>query len=458
VRGVTVGKAPGRVAVQHRRRLLRETLTSHIAHQPGFTVVGMTALGSEFAQLCSLRQPEIAVVEADAEHWDTAALVAQLRTRNRHLHVVGLYEVIAPDEIVRLYRAGLSKLVDASRGVGAVLAALKAPPTHPGLPPAAPRLRGECLTERELDVLYLISAGCTLQDMSAALSISPRTVENHKRRIFAKLGVHSQAHATASAVRLGLLRPPANRPAATAGAAGQPDPSGPVAAVVPPPRPGAGSDGGATPADATPKALLRGRPGPLFDEVTGLLDAAGVPVLPGDAGDGTPAGPAVAVLVDPAPEDWQVVGDAGTRAVLVPNEAPEQADVAEAVLRGVDAVVPAADVTERLLPAFRAVREGYLMLGAAQGRSLIDAAFTRLSEKRSLWPVELTPRERDILLSIDCGHSVRQTARQLGISARTVENHQSRLFRKLGVRNRAEALAVAHGLGLVDTAKEATEE
>jgi DNA-binding NarL/FixJ family response regulator len=428
-----VPKAPSRVAVQHRRRLLRETLASHIAHQPGFTVVGMTALGSEFTQLCGLRHPDVAVIEADAEHWDTAALVAQLRSRHRQLHVVGLYEVIAPGEIVRLYRAGLSKLVDASRGVGAVLAALKAPPTHAGLAPATPRLRGECLTERELDVLYLISAGCTLQEMSGALSISPRTVENHKRRIFAKLGVHSQAHATASAVRLGLLRPP----------------------IAQPEEP----EQGAEPiADNRLRALVRGRRGPLQESVTRLLADRGVPVLTGDDGSAAAAGPMVAVLVDPEPDDWQAVGDLGLRAVLVPAEQPEQADVAEAVIRGVDAVVPAHDVAEHLLPAFAAVREGYLMLGAAQGRSLIDAAFTRLSENRSLWPVELTPRERDILLSIDLGHSVRQTARQLGISARTVENHQSRLFRKLGVRNRAEALAVAHGLGLIDTAKEATEE
>jgi DNA-binding NarL/FixJ family response regulator len=439
---VSVAKALARVAVQHRRRLLRETLASHIAHQAGFTVVGMTALGSEYTQLCNLRHPDIAVIEADAEHWDTAALVAQLRARHRQLHVVGLYEVIAPGEIVRLYRAGLGKLVDASRGVGAVLAALKAPPAHAGLAPATPRLRGECLTDRELDVLYLISAGCTLQDMSTALNISPRTVENHKRRIFAKLGVHSQAHATASAVRLGLLRPPAGGSgggSAAGGSAAQPQAAEPAA-------------------ETRLRALVRGRSGPLLDTVTQLLSQHGIPVVTGDEVPGQLSGPVVAVLADPEPDDWKAIGDLGVRAVLVPAEQPEQADVAEAVLRGVDAVVPAQDVGEQLLPAFTAVKEGYLMLSAAQGRSLIDAAFTRLSEKRSLWPVELTPRERDILLSIDCGHSVRQTARQLGISARTVENHQSRLFRKLGVRNRAEALAVAHGLGLIDTAKEATEE
>jgi two-component system, NarL family, nitrate/nitrite response regulator NarL len=48
------------------------------------------------------------------------------------------------------------------------------------------------------------------------------------------------------------------------------------------------------------------------------------------------------------------------------------------------------------------------------------------------------------------GDTVRQTARSLGISVKTVENTQGRLFRKLGARNRAGALAVAHGLGLLE--------
>lgn len=59
-------------------------------------------------------------------------------------------------------------------------------------------------------------------------------------------------------------------------------------------------------------------------------------------------------------------------------------------------------------------------------------------------PVRLTPREQAILASIGQGESVKQTARHLGITAKTVENLQSRLFRKLGVRNRAQAVAAAH--------------
>jgi DNA-binding NarL/FixJ family response regulator len=422
-----MSKNPIRVAIQHRGRLLRETLAAYLSQQPEFTVVGMTAVGNEVAQLCDLRKPDIVVVEADAEPWDAATLATQLRSRHRRIGIVGIYDVISPGEIARLSRAGLTKLVDCSRGVGAVLAALKAPPSHVGLAPASSQMRGESLSERELDVLYLISEGCTLQEMSGTLSISPRTIENHKRRIFAKLGVHSQAHATASAVRLGLLRAPSSQPATR--------------------------DYSSHGERSDIHALVVGQRGDLYEQVTAQLADDEIPVLSGDEDPGQVDGPVVVVLVDPDGGDWESVGDLHLRAVLVTTEAPDQADIATAVLRGVDAVVNAASVPDQLVSAFYAVRDGFLMLNAAQARPLIDAAFTRLSESRTAWPVELTPRERDILLSIDSGHSVRQTARQLGISARTVENHQSRLFRKLGVRNRAEALAVAHGLGLIDTAK-----
>jgi LuxR family maltose regulon positive regulatory protein len=60
-----------------------------------------------------------------------------------------------------------------------------------------------------------------------------------------------------------------------------------------------------------------------------------------------------------------------------------------------------------------------------------------------------TPRELDVLLGIARGDSIKQTARALGISPKTVESLQTGLFRKLGVRNRAQAVTRAHALGLV---------
>lgn len=64
---------------------------------------------------------------------------------------------------------------------------------------------------------------------------------------------------------------------------------------------------------------------------------------------------------------------------------------------------------------------------------------------------ELIARESDILRFGAQGYSIRQTARLIGIAPKTVENIQTRLFRKLGVRNSAGAVAVANAFGLLPT-------
>jgi DNA-binding CsgD family transcriptional regulator len=64
------------------------------------------------------------------------------------------------------------------------------------------------LTARELDVLRLLSLGRRSTEVGTLLGVSARTVENHKRRIFAKLDVHGETQAVAEGIRRGLLRQP----------------------------------------------------------------------------------------------------------------------------------------------------------------------------------------------------------------------------------------------------------
>jgi DNA-binding CsgD family transcriptional regulator len=67
--------------------------------------------------------------------------------------------------------------------------------------------RSSVLTRREIEVLDAIGGGSTTRDVAMQMGISPKTVENHKQRIFSKLGVQNQAHAVAVAVRQGLVDP-----------------------------------------------------------------------------------------------------------------------------------------------------------------------------------------------------------------------------------------------------------
>jgi PAS domain S-box-containing protein len=59
----------------------------------------------------------------------------------------------------------------------------------------------------------------------------------------------------------------------------------------------------------------------------------------------------------------------------------------------------------------------------------------------------LTPREREIARMTADGRTCPEIARQLGISARTVESHRAHAYRKLGIHTRTELilLAARHG-------------
>lgn len=61
------------------------------------------------------------------------------------------------------------------------------------------------LTPRELQILRLIAAGTSNQQIGDALFISPRTVATHVTAILAKLDVPSRTAAAATAHRLDLL-------------------------------------------------------------------------------------------------------------------------------------------------------------------------------------------------------------------------------------------------------------
>jgi two-component system, LuxR family, response regulator FixJ len=79
-------------------------------------------------------------------------------------------------------------------------------------------------------------------------------------------------------------------------------------------------------------------------------------------------------------------------------------------------------------------------LDAATGEAVPDnvdsdaqALLQQLSEQRLL-----TPRERDVVAGIAMGETNKETARRLGLSARTIEGYRSNLRRKVGARNAAQ--------------------
>ena len=78
-------------------------------------------------------------------------------------------------------------------------AALRARDTHPP--------NYELLTAREAEVLPLIAEGYANKQIAAELAISVKTVEKHRQRMMAKLGLHDTAGVTRYAISAGVVDP-----------------------------------------------------------------------------------------------------------------------------------------------------------------------------------------------------------------------------------------------------------
>jgi DNA-binding NarL/FixJ family response regulator len=104
-----------------------------------------------------------------------------------------------------------------------------------------------------------------------------------------------------------------------------------------------------------------------------------------------------------------------------------------------------------------------LSLGAASALSkhmsigAITSLVKQVAEGARVFPKAPTPapslrlsrRESDVLQHLAAGLSNPEMAIVLNLSRHTVKQHTSAVYRKLGVRNRAEAASRAHGLGLL---------
>ncbi len=61
------------------------------------------------------------------------------------------------------------------------------------------------LSPRETEVLRLIAQGNTNKEIAKMLFLSVKTIETHRRNIYRKLKIHNRTHATAYAIRQGLV-------------------------------------------------------------------------------------------------------------------------------------------------------------------------------------------------------------------------------------------------------------
>ena len=415
-----------RVALRSPRRLFRDALAGCLEARPEYTVVGSIADLDDLPMLCELQRPDVVLVDVGGGIGTDPQVLKRLKDCVDRARLVVVYERLSSAELGALWQLGVDTLLPCSHGLDALLVVLQRYVTTYRNHPVRAAGVEDGLTEQEGKIITLLSAGHTANRIAQLLDISTSAVANAKRRIYRKLEVASQCQVVARATALGIITKPSARPAASG------RDLGPVVAV------------------------LRGAAGPVREQVATALLAGGISVATEvdpsrhRSEESAESDSVFIVLVDPAPTDWPNGWDADLPVALVRSSPPSRADVLGALLRGALTVVTADRVATDLVPALALATHGYLAIEESAAGALLDAVRTPAAGGSAPGLPELTSRECDILRSIANGHTVRLTARALGIAEKTVENTQARLFRKLGARNRPGALAAAHALGLLD--------
>jgi two-component system, NarL family, response regulator NreC len=111
----------------------------------------------------------------------------------------------------------------------------------------------------------------------------------------------------------------------------------------------------------------------------------------------------------------------------------------------------AADV--ELIAAIQAIMRGDLYVHPSLTRALLEdivpAGHGSATDENDLWAT-LSEREQEVLQMVALGHTSREIADQLAVSAKTVDTYRARGMEKLGLRSRAALVRFALANGLLE--------
>ncbi|MGI5150752.1 response regulator [Plantactinospora sp. CA-294935] len=203
--------------------LVRAGFRSILDGEDGFEVVGEAADGAEAVRLAWQLRPDVALMDIRMPGLDGLAATREI-VASSDVRVIILTTFDLDDYVYGALRAGASGFLvkdtepaELIHGVRVVARgdALIAPSITRRLisefaarvrhPDPGPRLRA--LTEREREVMVLVAAGLSNDEIAARLVVSPATAKTHVSRIMTKTQVRDRAQLVILAYESGLSIP-----------------------------------------------------------------------------------------------------------------------------------------------------------------------------------------------------------------------------------------------------------
>lgn len=198
--------------------LVRTGISRIIDDVRGMKVIGEADSGEEAVKWCRNNHPDVILMDInmpgigglDAMHRilrineDTKIIMLTIHTENPFPSKVMqagaagyLSKAAAPDEVLAAIRAVNSGQRYLAPEIAQQMALSQISPVSDD--------PFSVLSERELQIMMMITKGQRVVDISEQLSLSPKTINSYRYRLFDKLGVNGDVELTHLAIRYGML-------------------------------------------------------------------------------------------------------------------------------------------------------------------------------------------------------------------------------------------------------------
>ena len=182
--------------------LVRQGLKLLLGQDPEIRIVGEAANGLQALEMIEKVEPDVVLMDLMMPEMDGITAIGELRKKWPEIEVIALTSVLEDASVISAVRNGaIGYLLKDMQALDLVRSIKAAAAGQVQLAPeAAARLMRElrpqetaaALTDREREVLELVSKGMSNAEISDALCIGEKTVKTHVSRLLQKMNVRSR--------------------------------------------------------------------------------------------------------------------------------------------------------------------------------------------------------------------------------------------------------------------------
>lgn len=198
--------------------LVRTGIRKILAEISGIKVVGEASTGEEAVKLARKFNPHVVLMDVKMPGIGGFEATRKLLRMDPDLKVLVLTTVNNDLYPARLLQIGAAGYITKGSSMEEMVQAIRA--VHSGQRYISPEIASQLafrhvndkeespfdtLSERELQVMLMITKGTKVQDIAEKLCLSPKTVNSYRYRIFEKLSVKNDVELTLLAIRYGLI-------------------------------------------------------------------------------------------------------------------------------------------------------------------------------------------------------------------------------------------------------------